>query len=209
MASPIREDLSTESSIKCSHSNSASTTGWDCFCRSSYRSSGVLFLISSSPLYRIPIRVTAWHATVSFSCSFVTVVCLVTVAGQVSIKPAVQELHRMVSCPGPPVIEEHHLQGTAVFIRKIYPHPFLGGAFLVRFANHLYPRLVTVNVPHFARGIPVSFPIHYHPHSNGRHFPGKGQQAPLIITQRSIHSYCIQKAAHKRNLQHLANGHRT
>ena len=51
MASPIREDLSTESSIECSHSNSASTTGRDCFWRSSYRSSSVLFLISSSTLW--------------------------------------------------------------------------------------------------------------------------------------------------------------
>ena len=71
MASPISEDLSTESSIECSHSNSASITGRDCFWRFSYRSSGVLFLISSSTLYRIPIRAIAWYATVSFSCSFV------------------------------------------------------------------------------------------------------------------------------------------
>ena len=78
-----------------------------------------------------------------------TVVCLVTVAGQVSMKPAVKELHRMVSRPGPLVIEERHLRGTAVFIRKIYPHPVLGGTLLVRFANHLYPRLVTVDVPAF------------------------------------------------------------
>ena len=33
-ASPIREDLSTESSIVCSHSNRASITGRDCFWRS-------------------------------------------------------------------------------------------------------------------------------------------------------------------------------
>ena len=67
----MREDLSTSSSMECSHANKASAAGRDCFWRSLYRSSGVLSLISSSTLYSIPILVSAWWDTVSFNCSFV------------------------------------------------------------------------------------------------------------------------------------------
>lgn len=76
-------------------------------------------------------------------------VCLVTIAGQVSVKTAVQKLHRMVSGSGSLIIEECHLRGAAVLVRKIYPHPVLGGTFLIRLTNHLYPGLFTVDVPAF------------------------------------------------------------
>lgn len=78
-----------------------------------------------------------------------TVVCLITIAGQVSAKPAVQELHRMVSSTGSLIIEEHHSWEAAVLIRKIYPHPVLGGTLLLRLAKHLDPGLVTVDVSAF------------------------------------------------------------
>ena len=57
----------------------------------------------------------------------------------------------MISGAGSLIIEERHTRGVAVFIRKIYPHPVLGGSLLVRFADHLDPGLVTVDVPAFQK----------------------------------------------------------
>ena len=77
------------------------------------------------------------------------VVCLVAIAGQVSMETSVKKLYRMISGAGSLIIEERHTRGAAIFIRKIYPHPVLGGTLLIRLADHLYPSLVTVDVPAF------------------------------------------------------------
>src|SRR5699024_11869257 len=54
-----------------------------------------------------------------------TVVCLVTIAGEISLKLISKEFLRMVSGTGPFVLEEDHLRGTAVFIGEIDTHPVL------------------------------------------------------------------------------------
>ncbi len=77
------------------------------------------------------------------------VVCLVAIAGQVFMETSVKKLYRMISGAGSLIIEERHTRGAAIFIRKIYPHPVLGGTLLIRLADHLYPGLVTVDVPAF------------------------------------------------------------
>ena len=73
-----------------------------------------------------------------------TVVCLVPIAGEISLEQIPQEFLRVVPGAGPLVLEEDHLRGAAGFIREIDPHPVLGGALLVRLIDHLDPSLVSV-----------------------------------------------------------------
>ena len=73
-----------------------------------------------------------------------TVVCLVTIAGEISLKLFSKEFRRMVSGTGPFVLEEDHPRRAAVFIREIDPHPVLGGTLLVRLIDHLNSRFISV-----------------------------------------------------------------
>ena len=52
----------------------------------------------------------------------------------------------MVSTPGPFILEEDHPWGSAVFIRKIHPHPVLGCPFLLGLIDHLESGFITVDI---------------------------------------------------------------
>ena len=74
-------------------------------------------------------------------------VCLVTITGQITMEFISQKFQRMVSAPGSLILEKDHSWGAAVLIRKVYPHPVLGGAFLSGFINDLNPGFITMDVP--------------------------------------------------------------
>ena len=67
------------------------------------------------------------------------------------MEPVSQKICRMISRPGPFVIEDHHLRGTTELISEIYPHPVLGRTFLPGFSKYLDTCLITMDIPAFQK----------------------------------------------------------
>ena len=78
-----------------------------------------------------------------------TVICLITVTSQISLKLFPKECFWMVSCPGPLIIKEYHLRCAAVTVCQIYPHLVFCIPFLLWFTKYLYPGFITVDVMAF------------------------------------------------------------